>query len=155
MREAMVRLKKTNKAEDHLKKLITVGNFKAYNLDEIKRLIVEKNASVKISNSFDNSLLLQLSFLIRNLKRDRRPGIFEKNKEKLFELLEIVISRGGDPDRKNKKGYSARKVFDEWRGEEAETLKQILWKVFKMRAAYRNLHLSTMHQLPMNFRLLV
>ena len=53
-------------------------------------------------------------------------SIFEKNKKELFELLEIVISRGGDPDRKNKRGYSARKIFDRWTGEDAETLKQII-----------------------------
>ncbi len=123
--EALERLKTSNKVEDDLREVISPSKFKVGKVDYIKTLIVKENASVKISNNFDNSLLLQLAFLMRNLKRDRE-GVFDSNKEKLFELLEIVLERGGDPDRKNKRGYSARKVFDEWRGEEREALRKII-----------------------------
>ena len=124
-KKALARLKNSNKVNDQLRKWIAPSRFRVKNFPKIKDLIVRQNASVKISNNFDNSLLLQLSFLIRNIYRDRR-GNFKRDKKDLFELLQIVVSRGGDPDRKNKRGFSARKIFDEWKGEDAETLKQII-----------------------------
>ena len=65
LKKAMAKLKQGNRSDVSLKSLITPSNFRVRNIKRIKDLILNKNASVKITNNFDNSLLLQLAFLMR------------------------------------------------------------------------------------------
>ena len=114
----MKRAKKNLSTKDkRLRRFIAPAKLKIGIVDIVKGLI-EKGASVEVVNNYGNSVITQLAFKLRQLNNVPKFARVKPKPEQIkefYELLELVVQKGANPDRKNTKkdrGYTARTIFE-------------------------------------------